>query len=85
MNLNQGEQQEHRIGAHRVTFTRAAGTAFDIGAGELITRLQAGIDLEAGTRVRVDMHDDTGASFQVWMIVSTAAARNAEIDLEGGP
>ncbi len=76
MNVNQGEQQQHRIGSHRVTFTRAVGTAFDIKAGELIARLQAGGDIAAGTRVRVAIHDDTGASFQVWMIVSTAA-RNA--------
>jgi len=76
MNLKRGERQEHRIGAHRVTFTRAAGTEFDITDGELIKRLQDGDDIAAGTRVRVAMHDDDGRRFEVWLIVSTAA-RNA--------
>ena len=76
MNLKQGERQEHRIGPHRVTFTRAAGTVFDITDGELIKRLQDGDGVADGTRVRVAMHDDDGPRFEVWLVVSTAA-RNA--------
>ena len=71
--LQQGERIEKRVDKHRVIFEGSGRPEFDITDGELVKRLQAGVVVAAGTRVRIAHYEEGRNWFEVVRVVEVTA------------